>query len=180
MKTNLNRQQLLAFAAIGIVALFLADKLILAPLSDSWKKRADEITKLRKSNAQGRALMDRDKDLNRRWSDIRKNSLPLDMSQAEQRVLKSIYTWSSDSRITISSAKPQWKRGVSDDYSTLECRVEASGSLSTIARFLYEVEHSPDALKIDAIEISSRDNAGSQLALGLLVSGLRLAPLEGR
>lgn len=180
MKTNYNRQQLLAFATIGVVALFLADKMIISPLSDSWKKRAEEIAKLRKVNAQGRALIDRDQDLNRRWNDIRKNSLPIDMSQAEQKVLNKIFKWSSDSRITISSTKPQWKRGASDDYSTLECRVEASGSLSTIARFLYEVEHSPDALKVDAIEISSRDSAGSQLALGLLVSGLRLAPLESR
>ena len=74
--------------------------------------------------------------------------------------------------------KPQWKRGATDDYSLLECRVDASGSLAALARFVYEVEKSPMALKVEALELSSRDNDGQQLALGLLVSGLRLAPLE--
>ena len=88
--------------------------------------------------------------------------------------------WSLDSRISVSSIKPQWKRGTSEDYSVLECRVDAAGSLGTLTRFLYEVENSPLALKVESVEITSRDNNGQQLALGLLVSGLRLAPMEAK
>jgi hypothetical protein len=36
------------------------------------------------------------------------------------------------------------------------------------------------ALKLESIEISSRDNDGQQLALGLQVSGLVLTPPEQR
>jgi hypothetical protein len=34
------------------------------------------------------------------------------------------------------------------------------------------------ALKVDAVEIASRDNNGQQMTLGLLVSGLLLNPPE--
>jgi hypothetical protein len=42
------------------------------------------------------------------------------------------------------------------------------------------VEKSPLALRVDAVELTSRDDQGQRLTLGLLVSGLRLVPLEGR
>jgi hypothetical protein len=42
------------------------------------------------------------------------------------------------------------------------------------------VEKSPLALRIDSLELNARDESGGKLSLGLLVSGLRLVPLEGR
>jgi hypothetical protein len=58
--------------------------------------------------------------------------------------------------------------------------VDATGSLATITRFLYEVERSALPLRVDSIELTSRDEFGQKLTLGLLVSGLRLTPLEGK
>ena len=57
---------------------------------------------------------------------------------------------------------------------TLECRADASGSLSALTRFLYEIEKDPLALRIDSLEITARDNTGQQLSLNLQVSGLLL------
>ena len=63
---------------------------------------------------------------------------------------------------------------------TLECRVEAAGTLSTLSRFVYELEKAPMALRLQSVELSSRDNDGQQLALGLQVSGLVLTPQNER
>ena len=41
-----NRQQLLVFGAIAIVALFAADKIIFTPLGSFWTARSKEIKKL--------------------------------------------------------------------------------------------------------------------------------------
>jgi hypothetical protein len=80
----------------------------------------------------------------------------------------------------VASIKPQWKRGQTSQYSLLECRVDVTGSLPALVRFLHEVEKSPLALRIDSLELNARDESGGKLSLGLLVSGLRLVPLEGR
>jgi hypothetical protein len=174
------RQKLLAFVALGAVAIFAADKLVLTPLANGWKTRSDAIVELRKSIAQGRVTVEREPLTNRRWNEMRKNTLPLNASAAEQQLLGAFDKWSRDSRVSVSSVRPQWKRGASDDYSLLECRVDASGSLSALSRFLYEVEKSPLALKVEGVELAARDNTGQQLTLGLLVSGQRLAPLEAK
>ena len=59
---------------------------------------------------------------------------------------------------------------------TLECRVDGFGNLSSLTRFLYDVEKDPMALKVEAVEITARDNDGQQLSLALQVSGLLLTP----
>ena len=62
----------------------------------------------------------------------------------------------------MADGKPQWRRD-SDDYMTFECRIDAVGSMSTLTRFLYEVEKDPLALKVDSMDITARDNESRSL-----------------
>ena len=171
-----NRQQVLAVIAIGAVALFAADKVVRAPLTEFWKVRSTRIADLRKQVTEGARLRQREQSLRGRWEQMRTNTLPNNSSLAEQTVLKAFDRWSQESRISVTSITPQWKRGDTDDFMTLECRVEASGDLATVSRFLYNIERDPLALKLESVEMSARDKDGQQLALGLQVSGLVLAP----
>ena len=171
---NMNkRQQLLAIVAIAVVAIWAGDRLIFTPLTQLWKTRRTQIADLRKSVTQGSLLLDRKRSIRARWDIMRTNTLPTENSVAEDQVLKAFDRWSQDSRISVTSIKPQWKHNA-DDFATLECRVDAFGSLPNITRFLYDVEKDPMALKVDSLEITTRDNDGQQLSLALQVSGLVL------
>ncbi len=173
MKIN-NRQQTLTIVALAAVGLFAADHLVLEPLTASWKQRQARIAQLRQQVEEGRQLLRREDSLRSSWDRIRTNSFPNNTSQAEEQVLKSFDRWSQESRVSVLSINPQWRRDA-DEFMTLDCRVEAAGSLSAISRFLYNIEKDPVALRIQALELSSKDNDGQQLALGLQVSGLVLA-----
>jgi hypothetical protein len=70
---------------------------------------------------------------------------------------------------------PQWKNE-STNYLTLACRVETAGDIGTLSKFLYELERGPLALKLDSVELGSRDAAGQQMTLGLEINGLALLP----
>lgn len=169
-----NRQQLLMALAFGVVGIWAADNLIISPLIRSWDSRTKAIADLRKKVADGQQLLTRERSLRDRWKIMQTNTLPAEVSVAEGRVLGAFDGWSRDSRVSVTSIKPQWKR-TADDFMVLECRVDAAGSLSTLTRFLYEVEADPLALKVDSVEIGSRDSTGAQLTLGLQVSGLVLS-----
>lgn len=172
-----SREQLLIVGCIAAVVILAGDKFVLSPLIASWKERAAKIVELRKNVAHGKQVLDRESFVTRRWQDMKANTLSNDVSVAENQMLKAFDRWSQDSRIGISSIKPQWKTS-SEDYTTLECRVDAFGSLATLTRFLHNIEKDPLAIKVDAVEISSRDTTGSQMTLGLLVSGLSLGAKE--
>jgi hypothetical protein len=172
-----NRQQLLMIVAGAAVALLLADSLVFTPSVKLWKARSARIVELRKKVNDGDGLVRRDAAIQARWSQMQSNTLPNNASMAEQKLLAAFDKWSQDARISVNSITPQWKRD-NDEYQTLECRVDASGSVGTLGKFLFNIETDPMALKVEAVEINARDKAGQQLSLGLQISGLVLNPTE--
>jgi len=173
-----NRQQLLMIVAGVAFALWLGDALVFTPLVKLWRSRSTRVVELRKKVNDGEALVRRDLAIRSRWSQMQSNTLPDNASLAEQQVLAAFDKWSQDARVSVNSITPQWKPD-NDDYTTLECRVDASGSVGTLGLFLYNLEKDPMALRVESVEITARDKDGQQLSLGLQVSGLVLSRLEG-
>jgi hypothetical protein len=177
---NLNlpaRQRWLVIAAGSVVALFFLDWALFTPLTKMWTTHSADIARLQKSVSDGRLTLARATQTERVWAEMQTNALPKDPAQAEQDVISAFDRWGRANAIEL-SIRPQWKRGATDKYSLLECRVDGVGTISTIGKFLYELERSPLALRVDSVELTSRDDTGSKLTLGLVVSGLRLTPLE--
>ncbi len=170
-----DRQKVLVLAAVIAVALFAGDKLLLTPLLNAWDARAGQIKALRSQLARGKLLVLRERGLHNHWDEIQHHALTNNPSAAEQQVFRAIDDWAQDTGTVINAITPQWKQD-SDEYATYECRVDASGDLSRLSRFLYRVEREPLALKIQAVELSAKDKDGQQLSLGLQFSGLMLRP----
>ena len=109
-----NRQRLLAVLAIVIVAIFVADKLIFTPLTESWRERSAAIAELRKSIQKGNGLIQRETHTRARWNEVRKSTLPVNASQAEKELFAAFEKWSAESRVSVSSIRPQWKKGATE------------------------------------------------------------------
>jgi len=170
-----NRQQVLMIAAISMLGLLAADKLVYDNLAAVWNAKAKRIQQLRTQIAQGQRLLQREGSLRGRWAQMERNTLTNNTSAAEQQLFGAIDSWRQDSRVVINGATPQWRHDA-DDYMTYQCRMDASGTLPTLSKFLYDIEKDPMALKLDSIEISARDKEGQQLVLALQISGLVLTP----
>lgn len=168
-----SRQELLLLIAGLTIAVLACDRLVITPLMRTWKERAAQIKLLEGSISKGQSLRDRDSALRERWEAMRTNSLPSDASTAENALLQAFERWARESRISVTSIKPQWKRGT-ENYLELECQADASGTMETLSRFLHHVEKDPMAVKIKELTIASRDKDGQQLNLALQVSGLVL------
>ena len=169
-----NRQQLLLILTVAVGLLYASDLLVIEPLIGWWKSRARTVAALRAQVHNGRLLIQREDGLHGRWDQMRTNTLPVSPSLAEQQMLKAFDSWSQASGASINGITPQWNNDPSQDYQTLNCRVEASGDIGTLNRFMYEIEKDPMALKLESVELSCRDNTGQQLTLDLQISGLVL------
>lgn len=185
---NLNkRQQILAILAIAAVALFAANKLVFTPLTNSWQVRAERIAKLKEQVRDGTSLTEekRARALREQWDRMSTNTLAWEAIQtkpfaaakpeAESQMLKAFERWTQAGGVSVSSVRPQWKEA-EDDYKTLECRADVAGSLESLKHFLYQVERDPLGVKVDTLELTTRNSEGSQLALVVQVSGLLLNP----
>ena len=170
-----NRQQMLLFATVGVVALFAADALIRAPLMSLWSARSTRLTALRSQVSRGRMLLQRERGIRNHWQDMQSKALTNNTSAAEQQVFRAIDAWAQDTGVIINAITPQWKHD-NDDYISYECRVDASGDISRLSRFLYHAAREPLALKLESVELSARDKQGQQLSLALQLNGLVLNP----
>ena len=168
-----NRERLLTFAAVGLIGLFAADKLIFSPIGRAWSGRSAQIAALSKSLSNGRLLMDREASIRDYWKEIRSNVLYSDESVAEGAVMKSAARWQEESGIGFRSRKPQWKKQ-DDDYGTVEFRVDATGNIESVTQFLFALEADPLPVNVESLEITSRDSEGRELMVGVRFSGLLL------
>ena len=168
-----NRQQFLLIVTLALLGLYVANLLVYEPLAKWWRSREADIDTLRQEVTQGRTLVRRESVIRGEWDRIRSNSLPNDPSQSEQQVLKAFNNWAGNSGVNVESITPQWQNDQTN-YSTLDCRVEASGDIGTLSRFLYEIENDPMALQLESVELTATDEKGQQLTLGLQISGLAL------
>jgi hypothetical protein len=181
MMSNMPKRQRSLILAIGALLLLLGlDQVVFTPLGSLWQAHSAKIQQLKGSVANGRSLLARGPHLQQVWTEIRSGALPTDPAKSEYEVLSAFESYARTSAIDLGSIKPLWKHGATEEYSTLECRLEATGTLPALTRFLYELEKSPLALHTESVELSSRDDSGQRLTLNLTVTGLRLAPLEGK
>jgi Tfp pilus assembly protein PilO len=168
-----NRQQLLIVLTIAVGVLYAADQLVFVPMATWWKARVKTVAELRSQVNGGRLLIQREAGIRSRWNQMRTNTLPNNTSLAEQQMLKALDNWSRESGADVNGIMPQWKND-SDDYMTLNCRVEVSGDLGKLSRFIFNAEKDPMALKLESVELGTHDNNGQQLTLNLQISGLML------
>ena len=168
-----NRQQVLIALTGAALALLIGVNWIYTPLANLWSVRSQEIKALHVKINDGNFLKKREADIRNRWDNMRTSALPANTSLAENQMITAFNTWSRSSGAEITSVMPQWKSD-STNYLTLNCRVEATGSLGALSQFLYQVEKGPMPLKADSVELSAHDATGQQLTLGLQLSGLAL------
>ena len=148
-----DRPKRLIGLAIAAIALFAGDKLVYSPLSNLWDKRTKEISELRRKINEGSAMIRQEQVYQRRWSEMRTNALPDNQSVAFERVSKAFYDWAEESRVSLDSVTPQWKND-SEDHKTVVCRVNATGTLWMLARFIYDIESDPMGLKVESLDFN--------------------------
>lgn len=168
-----NRQDLLVVLTIATVALAVAVNFIFPPILDWWSARQKQISNLRDKVKDGNQMIARERFIRAHWEEMRANALPSDVSQAEQQFLGAVDGWSHDSGAGITSIMPQWKNDATN-YMTLDCRVETSGDLQALSQFIYNIERGPMMVRLDSVELSSHDNNGQQMTLGVEINGLAL------
>ena len=170
-----DRQKTLIIATIAVVGLWIANLAIITPLQSAWRSRSDRLVALRKKLDDGQKLIKRQQSIRSHWQELRDSTLTNETSGAEQQVYNAINRWSQDSGATVNAITPQWKHDA-EDYMSYESRLDVSGDMSSLIKFIYDIEKEPMALKLESVELSARDKEGQQLALAVQVNGLVLTP----
>jgi hypothetical protein len=167
------RERLLLVAVVICLGAWIGDKLVLSPLVKLWKQRSQKIVEVKRSLDKGHTLLARESSLREQWKEMKRLSLPAEVSVAEYRVLESQSRWSQQSRLSVTSLKPRWTQD-EPDHKKMDCRAATQGRIEAVTRFLYELERDPLALRVEEIKMAARDDSGRDLTLDVRYTGLLL------
>ncbi|MBG88545.1 MAG: hypothetical protein CMO80_16820 [Verrucomicrobiales bacterium] len=170
----MNREATLKLSAGIVIALFFFDKAVVGPLTAKWKKTAEKIAYVEEDVTKGEQLLKREDALRSRWADMRENAMPAERSETENLVLERIGNWAGDARMDISQYNPNWRD--EDDHAKYVCRLEGSGDMEAVMRFLYDLDGDEQGIRVESLELISRDKSGRRLGVDVTLSGLELPP----
>ena len=180
------REKLLPIFALLAVAILAGDRLVLGPLVNSWQTRAAKIIELEGNVGNGNDLLPREKSYTKKWEQYWEGNLNSTNSVAEDEVLRAIENWTGDSGILLTSVKPQWQnheyeflgKEIAENktysYKTYDVRLVAEGTMQEAVEFVHAIESDELPLKIEQLELASREKTGKLVSVSVHFTGLQL------
>ena len=107
------------------------------------------------------------------WKEMLEAGLKRDVSEAESQVLHAVRNWSQESGLALSSVKPQ-RIAQEGDLQEITFQAAGTGSMRSVARFLWQLETAPLPLKVKELQLGSRKEGADDLSLQLRISALYL------
>jgi len=161
------RERILALATLLVLGALVANSLILDPLFTQRRQAANERIDLEAQLADAQNTFDRRGLLERKWKavleDMRSDT------DAESRVTKALNEWSRETRLTLTSIKPERTTG-DKGISEITFVVAGRGSLESVASFLHKVETAELPVKVTTMQLGSTSESGDSMSLQLRLS----------
>lgn len=177
MASKIPRERMLIISVLVCLGLLVGDQIIIEPLIKTWSAREKKIAELTKNVQYGTQLLNGETRLTARWKSMIKESEAKDPSEVDLALQSAVNNWASTSRLTVQSIKPRW---VPEEESCkkLEIRVSAIGTMESVSRFLYEVEVDAQPIKVEDVELSTKDDKSTTLNCDIRLT--RLVLEEGK
>ena len=169
------RERYIVVATLAAAVLLLLDWLVYTPLMARWADIDSRTDARRVELIDANKLIKESREKSRQWSAMSGKRLPRDASEAESQILSSVRDWASDSRLSLSAVKPERNEKEKDFYK-ITFRATASGSMSQVSRFLYQVQTSSVPARITDVTITSRKEGTDELTLNLGIATIYPVP----
>lgn len=168
------REQILILLTVLCVSALAADHFVLSPLIGLWQTRSTRIAELRQNLDKGQMLVDREDAMEEEWSRMRAAGLSSDNAETEKVLFNALSEWVGRSGLSVASQKPRWLEDEDEQGKKIELRIDSTGNMGSITRFLYELERDRLPFKVEDMEINAQDAKGRSLSFEMRVTGLVL------
>jgi Tfp pilus assembly protein PilO len=175
------RERIIALAAMLVVGALALDRFVLTPTLRRLQATEDHKQELLAQITEAQSLFERRGMLERKSKKMLSDGLRSD-AEAESRVARALDEWSADTRLTLTSVKPERAAG-EKGLEEMTFVVAGKGRLDAVARFLYEVETAEMPIKVKDMQLGSSESGDSislQLTLSALYVGGSPKPSDGQ
>ncbi len=169
------RERIIVLVTIFAVGALVADRLVLAPITNGLGELKAERQKVSDQVRKAKNLLQEKQQRERKKAasaGFRSDA------EAESGVAKALDKWAEDARLALTSVKPDRVAGGDKGLKEILFVIAGKGSLDAVAWFLYQVETSELPIKVKHMQLGSTSEAGDNMSLELRISTLYLAADE--
>jgi hypothetical protein len=164
------RERLIALVTLVVVGIFVLNSFVIGPGWSRLQAAENQKLELRAQVIEAQNLFERRRVMERKkmpFDELRSDA------EAESRVVRALDTWAADTRLALTSVKPE--RGAGDKgLQEMTFVVAGRGRLDAVARFLYDVETAEMPIKVKDMQLGSASESGDSMSLQLTLSALYL------
>lgn len=170
MNSTSTRIKLLAILAVGVLALFVLDRLFFTPMLNGWRAREDEIATLEAELARAATLLDQETRWQERRDAMRAYRLPAADDAAQQLLLGRLDAWARNAGLRLATVRPRWQGEDADRR--LNIQVTGDGGMRQVVDFVHAVETAELAVAVTQLNLNTSRRGDGVLNLELRLSAL--------
>jgi len=166
------RERIMAIMAVAVVGFLVLNKFLIGPVTGKLQKIETQKSQLLIELDEAQNLFRKRRVLEKQWKNVLSDGLRNEV-EAESKVGRALDEWSKESRLMLSSVKPD---RVASDKGLQEMTfvVVGTGSLEAVARFLWHIETAPLPIKVKDMQLGSSNESGQSMSVQLRLSALCL------
>ena len=187
------RERILLVLAVGVIAVAVADRLVLGPLTGAWQGLNHTMTSRRAELTAARELIKRGDSLREHYralaEQVTGEAGVQDVGNRESAFLAFLQRCADQADLEIDKEKPTRRardhqlpgRGRGDDvkrYTETTVSLSFTCSIEPLVRFLAEVGAGEEPVRVCSLRVSSPDPAGQPLEVSLSLSTVALPLVE--
>ena len=165
------RERLIGILTVVILAALVGDRFILTPATRSLGRLEDNKQQLLAELNEAQNLFQRRRLMERKWQKSLGEGLKSE-SEAESHILHALDGWARQSRLTLTSVKPERMSEIKNGLQEMTFTIAGTGSLQATAQFLYQVETGALPIKIKDMQLGSANEMGNDMSIQLGLSAL--------
>lgn len=169
------REQLMFYAALAILGLWVLNAFVLTPVSDAMNQTRQQRDSLATQVETMFDLIDRRPIMRQRWQEMQDQGLTENPSVTEQLVFQSLQQWSDDSGVALTTMTPS-RNTVEVGLPSITFNVAGKGSLGGVCRLVHQLEQTPLPVRIESLTLGSTNAAGESLTVQMKLNVPYLDP----
>jgi len=166
------RERIIAIIAVAAVGFLVLNKFLIGPVTDKLQQLETQKNQLRVELDEAQNLFRKRRVLEKEWKAAMSEGLRNEV-EAESKVGRALNMWSDQTRLSLSSVKPD--RVASDKGLTeMTFVVVGTGTLDAVTQFLWKIETAPLPIKVKDMQLGSSNESGQSMSVQLRLSALCL------
>ena len=166
------RERYVVAATIIAVSILVLDRIV-TPFMERRAQTEAQRQNLLREMERAMNQFARRRQMEQEWKEMLEAGLKRDVSEAESQVLHAVRNWSQESGLALSSVKPE-RIAQEGELQEITFQAAGTGSMRSVARFLWQLETAPLPLKVKELQLGSRKEGADDLSLQLRISALYL------